>query len=697
MSTLELDNVTVAYLRQGRMLKALREVSLTIQPGELYGLVGESGSGKSTLALASLRYLPENARLLAGTVRLAGQDIHQLPQEAVRKLWRERIKFVPQNPLPALSPSQKIRRQLAEAIRPLQPQRVRLERVVHELTQVGLADPKRVAGSYPHELSGGMQQRVMIAMALASEPELLILDEPTTNLDVTTEAMILDLVRRLATEKQTAVLYVSHNLGVVAQLCDRVAVLYAGELVEDASTQALYRKPLHPYTRALFNSIPQLGQQKANLSLQPIPGRIPPLGALPAGCIFAKRCPVVKAECHTGRIPLVPFPDTASVSRQSRCLRADELAGGRLELPQSSEAVTKTSELSDEAVVLGVSGLRKRFSLPYTLVNRLMGQARREIHALDGVSLTLNHGQTLGLVGESGSGKSTLARLIIGLYPYDEGGLELLSMPLKPNLAARDKEQIKQLQMVFQSSEEALNPYRTVGHILRRPFRKLAGMSYAEADAAALKLLAAVKLSAPYKERLPGELSGGERQRVAIARAFATQPELLILDESVSGLDVSVQAAILNLLSDLQLKQGTSYLFVSHDLSAVSYLADQIAVMYLGHLMQVDATKHLLAPPYHPYTEALLSAIPLAKPERDEVTVRLKGEIPSPTDIPSGCRFHTRCPRYLGDICRTQEPPWQETATGGRIYCHIPLSELTAAQTPLVPAEPLVAVGGDDA
>jgi peptide/nickel transport system ATP-binding protein len=682
VSALELSNVTVAYRQQGRMLAALREVSLKLKPGQLYGLVGESGSGKSTLALAALRYLPDNARLMGGTVRLGGQDVYRLSRGALQKLWRERVKFVPQNPLPALSPSQRIRRQLAEAIRPQRPQQVPLERVLHALAQVGLADPKRVASSYPHELSGGMQQRVMIAMALAGEPELLILDEPTTNLDVTTEATILDLVRKLTTDKRTAVLYVSHNLGVVAQLCDRVAVLYAGELLEDADTKALYQKSYHPYTLALLGAVPRLGQQKTERRLTPIPGGIPPLDALPEGCIFAERCPVAVPECRSGRIPLVPFE--GEVLRQSRCLRAAELAAGELQLPEPSAVATAVSAVAESRVVLKMSGLRKQFRVPQTLLDRLMGRPKRAVRAVDGVSLRLKQAQTLGLVGESGSGKSTLARLIVGLYPYDEGELELLSVPLKRELAARDKAALKRLQMVFQSSEEALNPYRTVGDILRRPFRKLAGMRYAEADAAARKLLAAVKLSEGYLVRLPGELSGGERQRVAIARAFATEPELLILDESVSGLDVSVQAAILNLLAELQLERGVSYLFVSHDLAAVSYLADRIAVLYLGHLMQVAATGELLNPPYHPYTEALLSAIPLAKPQPHAWSVRLKGEIPSPTDIPSGCRFHSRCPRYLGDICRTQEPPWQTTADGGRIYCHIPLDELKALQTPLV-------------
>lgn len=661
---LELVGVTVSYRQQGRQLCALRQLSLQLRSGELYGLVGESGSGKSTLALAALRALPASARV-TGTVRIAGEMVYRLAPKALRQLWRQRVKYVPQNPLPALNPSRRVGWQLAEAIDPLRPRRVSRQRLAEALAQVGL-EPERVARSYPHELSGGMQQRLMIAMALAGEPELLILDEPTTNLDVTTEATILELLRSLVARRQTAVLYISHNLGVIAQLCDRVGVLYAGELVEEAPTAALYRAPYHPYTRVLLRSLPQLG---AAQRLQPIPGRAQ-LGALPEGCSFAARCPVALPACRSGQVPLVPFDETSG-RRYSRCLRAAELAGGALKLPQLNAAVLRPERQGE--LVLRATNLSKRYALP----------RRRQLQAVEGVSLALRRGQTLGLVGESGSGKSTLARLIVGLEVADGGKLELFGQPLPLKLAARDRQALRRLQMVFQSSEMALNPHRTVGDILRRPLRRLQGMSRAEAAVAARELLEAVKLDTAYLERLPGELSGGERQRVAIARAFAAAPELLILDESVSGLDVSVQAAILNLLAELQKQRGTSYLFVSHDLAAVSYLADTVAVMYLGRLMELTSSAALLSPPHHPYTEALLAALPRAQPGW-RPPLRLAGEPPNPTERPRGCPFASRCPRVLGELCYSRPPPAQVTADGGRIDCHIPLDELAALQAPVL-------------
>lgn len=677
---LRIENLTVSYRQNKQWLDAVRDVNLQIEAGQIYGLVGESGSGKTTLALAVMRYLSENGVVRQGKIELAGRDVMALNEADMRQVWAKTIKMVPQNPLSALNPSLRIGQQLAEGLFPPLAGRQAGQRVLGLLNTVRLPDAERIARSYPHQLSGGMQQRVMIAMALSSEPELLVLDEPTTNLDVTTEAVILDLLQELIAQRNTAVLYVSHSLGVIARICDRVAVLYAGELVEDAAVSDLYRQPLHPYTYGLLNSVPRLGENKYGTALQPIPGQIPSLSALPQGCVFTPRCPLAIDLCAEERPPL----DVPVKGRCVRCHRWPEIKKGQIsperevEPPDNGRRPGSQTEATE--VVLDIKNLKKHYAVRRTLGQILTGEQPPVVRAVDGIDLETRRGRTLGLVGESGSGKTTLARCVIGLAERSGGEINLLSIPLARNLSERDRELLSQLQIVFQNPEEALNPYMTVGDTLRRPLKRLAGYSLAEADNAVARLLLAVKLSPDYANRVPDQLSGGEKQRVAIARAFASQPELLLLDEAVSSLDVSVQASILNMLNELQQERRSAYLFISHDLAVVGYLADEIAVIYLGHLMEVGRTEDILEPPYHPYTEALLSAIPLVDPAAQQEHIRLEGDIPSPTDIPSGCRFHTRCPRFLGDICVNQEPPWREGKNGHRIYCHIPLEELEQLQ-----------------
>jgi peptide/nickel transport system ATP-binding protein len=671
---LEISGLSVVYKGRGGPQEALREVSLNVEPGQTYGLVGESGSGKSTLALSVLRALGTGGEVRAGRITFAGRDLLALSPRELRHVWRNDLKLVPQNPLVSLNPSQRVGAQVADSITDARNVRAR---VLELLTQVGLADPQRVAQSYPHELSGGMQQRVVIAMAISNRPKLLVLDEPTTNLDVTTEATILDLIRDLKAAHGTAVLYVSHSLGVIAQVCDRVAVLYAGELVEDAPVAELFAQPLHPYTRGLLDSVPRLGVHSE--PLRSVEGSLPEKGTRPPGCIFAPRCPVATDRTRCERPPL----ETAPGNRRVRCWRWQEIGAGTLDPSQPTRPDTSslTSKILPEPVLQGFA-LSKRFPVARTPLGVLRGRPHRELRAVDGIDLELRKGATLGLVGESGSGKSTLARCIVGLTPRDDGRLELHKQPLAPDLAARGLDALRRVQMVFQNADEALNPYRTVGATLRRPLLRLGSYRRAEADERVLQLLRAVKLDPAYAERLPSDLSGGEKQRVAVARAFAAEPEVLLFDESLSGLDVSVQAALLNLLGDLQRDHGSAYLFISHDLAVVSYLADEIAVMYLGHLMEVGPVQDVLSPPYHPYTEALLSAVPRPEPGAPPSPILLKGEVPSPTQVPSGCRFHTRCPHFLGDICRNQEPPWREDRSGKRIYCHIPLEDLVRIQDP---------------
>jgi peptide/nickel transport system ATP-binding protein len=716
---LRVEGLTVAFRSGAAWHEAIRDVDLTIEPGASVGLVGESGSGKTTLALAVMRYLGGTGRVTRGRIELAGRDLLALNDRDLRTVRRERVRLVPQDPLASLNPSLTIGRQVAEGLarrpraangRPRRRASSR-ERVDALLASVGLADTERVAASYPHQLSGGMQQRVAIAMALGGEPELLVMDEPTTNLDVTTEATILDLVRDLVRDRGTAVLYVSHSLGVVATLCDRVAVLYAGELVEAADVAAAYAHPLHPYTQGLLASLPRVGQDRHREPLRPIAGRLPEPGARPSGCVFAPRCPVALDDTCAVR----PGLDDAEAGRRVRCHRWPDIAAGTLDarphagagarragakagvaiVPPADATPVEPDAAVEPPPVLATEALGKRFPVRRGPLDALLGRPAREVRALAGATLRVRPTRTLGLVGESGSGKSTLARCVLGLIEPSSGVVELLGVPLARRLERRDAATLRSLQMVFQNSGDALNPFLTVGETLRRPLRRLARLSRAEAAAEARRLLEAVNLPAGYATRTPAELSGGEQQRVAIARAFASRPDLVVFDESVSGLDVSIQAALLELVTRLQAERSSAYLFISHDLAVVSYLADDVAVIYLGVVMELGPTASVLRPPYHPYTEALLSAVPIPDPDLRRDRVRLHGEAPSPVDLPGGCPFHTRCPRFLGDVCVTEAPPWRhDAATDKGVACHIPLETLREVQRPLfegLPADPTLA------
>lgn len=677
-------NLSIAYRQDERWLEVLREVSLTIASGETYGLVGESGSGKTTLAMAIMGYLPDNGRVTQGSIHFAGQDLLGKSRREMTQVWGRQIGLVPQNPLSSLNPTIQIGEQVAEVLRQHQglAHGPAWKQAVQLLARVRISDPEQVARSYPHQLSGGMQQRVLIAMALSTNPRLLVLDEPTTSLDVTTQASILDLFRDHIQGLQTSMLYVTHNLGVVAQLCDRVGVLYAGELVEEAGIEDLFSQPRHPYTQALLDSVPRLGANKDQVQLKAIEGQIPPLGARPQGCVFVDRCPL-RIEICQERPPLYP----AGEGRFSRCHRWQELAEGNL--TQHPAAVRDrekrngvSKEIGDgEPKLLELNDLRVSYDLRRTAAEVLAKRPKRKLRAVDGISLELRRGKTLGLVGESGSGKSTLARSIVGLVERSGGEICLAGVSLPEGLSGRDAEILRQVQMVFQNPDEALNPYRTVGASLERPYHLLMKMPREEAEAKVRRLLELVSLPVEYAERYPGQLSGGEKQRVAIARAFAAHPDLLLADEPVSSLDVSVQASILNLLHELQVERGITLLLISHDLAVVGYLADEIAVIYLGRLMEVASAQALFKPPYHPYTEALLSAIPRMEPGQSE-PIRLEGEIPDPGQAPGGCPFHTRCPRFLGEICVQKAPPWQtDPVSGKRYYCHIPPGELREKQS----------------
>jgi peptide/nickel transport system ATP-binding protein len=657
-------NVDVTYTVRGADRLTVRDVSFQIGPRESFGLVGESGCGKTTMALAIVRYLARNGRVSAGSITVAGQDVGSLGKEALRELRARTVSMVYQEPGRALNPSIRVGRQLAEVFEIAGQSRSEAAgRAEESLRTVQINDPGRVMHAYPHQLSGGMLQRVVIAMALASEPALLILDEPTTALDATVEAEILELVSALRVEYHTAVLFISHNLAVIAKMCDRVGVMYAGELVEQGPAREVFEQPRHPYTVGLLRCIPRRGQRKDHGRLDTIPGFLPAPGQVPTGCIFTKRCALARERCEREAPPMYPV----SGDRTARCHYHEEAA----ELPRiTPEDVRLPPPDEASAPVISLRGVSKTFTA-----------GREPVYALSGIDLDMHLGETLGLVGESGSGKTTLARVLLGLTGADEGSaLEMSGSRLAPTAPSRSRDQLRAMQIIFQNPDSALNRRHSVRSIISRPLTKLAGLSGKKREEALQELVASVRMEDRQLGLRPVQLSGGLKQRVAIARAFAGNPRVLVCDEPTSALDVSVQAAILNLLADLQGSKRVTYLFISHDLGVVRYLADRIAVLYLGRLMEYGDAEAVFTGPHHPYTEALLSAVPSLDGTPSERII-LKGEIPSPAHPPSGCVFHTRCPRRLvSGICESTEPPLAEVEPGHFMRCHIPADDLRRLQ-----------------
>jgi peptide/nickel transport system ATP-binding protein len=651
----------ITYKVRGQDRLALRDVSFTIGRGESYGLVGESGSGKSTAALALVRYLPRNGRVSGGTIRINGRDPLAMGTAALRDLRAHIVSMVYQEPGRALNPSIRVGRQIAEVFEiDGESSNAATASAEEMLRKVQISDPARVMGRYPHELSGGMAQRAVIAMALAKSPSLLILDEPTTALDATVEAEVLDLVAALRQEFRTSILFISHNLAVIAKMCDRVGVLYAGELVEQGPARQVFDDPRHPYTVGLLRCIPRRGQRKDRDRLDTIPGFLPPPGHSLAGCVFAPRCGLAQDRC---RSESPPFFDVGDL-RAARCFFHDQAPDLPRATPSSAPALA-TDELGGPLVV--VEKLAKTFP--------------GGVQALAGVDLTVHRGETLGLVGESGSGKTTLARVLLGLTAPDQGSVVTLEgKPLNPDARRRPREILRALQIVFQNPDSALNRRHTVRSLISRPLTRLAGLSGTALRDRLAELITSVRLEDRHLALRPYQLSGGLKQRVAIARAFGARPDVVVCDEPTSALDVSVQAAILNLLADLQQQEHATYLFISHDLGLVRYLSDRIVVLYLGRVMEVGPAETVFAGPHHPYTEALFSAVPSLDGQRPD-RIRLQGEIPSAANPPSGCVFHTRCPRRLSTgICESTEPPLLEEEPGHLIRCHIPITELRQLQ-----------------
>jgi peptide/nickel transport system ATP-binding protein len=596
---LDVAALEVVYFGEAGPVAAVRDVSFRIARQETLGLVGESGSGKSSIGLAIARQLPDNSRITKGSIRFDGVDLVQVEGRALRKARGHRIAMVYQDPSGALNPSLRIGPQIAEVYhvsgeRDLHAGR---DRVISMLERVRLPDAAYAYERYPHEFSGGQQQRIVIAMALAMNPDLLILDEPTTGLDVSVEAGILDLFDQLRRSFNAGILFISHNIAVIAKMCDRVGTLHDGRLVELGPTEEVLRRPSHPYTRALLAA------------------RIP-FGATKPGA-------------------------------------------ARLTPPGAG---------SDAVALVEVREARKSY--------RARG---RRLEAVAGVDLEIAQGSVLGIVGESGSGKTTIARLIAGLLVPDAGKVFLHGRDITKLAEWRDRTTRSAIQMVFQNPDSTLNPQHRIGRILRRAALKLGGVHRTDAERLVNQAIESVRLEPRHLNAFPEELSGGQRQRVAIARAFIGGPELVICDEPTSALDVSIQASILQLLTDLQRREAASYIFISHDLAVVRYISDRIAVMYLGEVVAIGPADRIFEPPHHPYAEALLSAVlSLERRDKDQ-GLHLGGFSPSLLDRPTGCPFHTRCPRKVGPICETP-PPWQETTWGDRYRCVIPPAVLEPLQ-----------------
>ena len=660
---LRVENLNVVYEVGGRDRHVVDDLSFRIGPGEAYGLVGESGCGKSTAALAAIRYLARNGRVNRGRILIDGRDLMGLSAAELRRLRSHSVAMVYQDPGRALNPSLRIARQMTEVFEASEgiKGKAAYGRALEMLSRVQIAAPERVMQAYPHELSGGMQQRVIIAMALSINPALLILDEPTTGLDATVEAEILDLVAKLRGEFSTAILFISHSLSMVAHMCDRVGVLYAGELIEEGPAAQVFDAPRHPYTVGLLRCIPEHGKVKAQGALETIPGFLPAPGSIAAGCVYAARCPIVQDICQTVTPPLADLG-----GRFSRC-HFHELAGG---MPhQVLAAGNGAASIGHSQPVLRIRNLSKTFAV-----------GGKQLQAVHDVTLDLWPGETLGLVGESGSGKSTLAKLLLGLAGPDSGSVvELDGATLPARAKWRSRGQLKALQIIFQNPGLALNRSHTVRTLIGRALR-LTGAGAREREDRLRVLAHAVRLTDRQLDEKPRRLSGGLKQRVGIARAFAGEPKIVVCDEPTSALDVSVQAAILNLLVDLQAERQASYIFISHDLGVVNYLSDRVAVLYLGCLLEIGPAAAVFAAPHHPYTEALVSASPQVAPP-GTVRIRLEGEIPSATNVPPGCVFQTRCPRKIGRICEEREPPLLDAGEGHAIRCHIPAEELERLQT----------------
>ena len=654
---LTVENLCLAFQSGRQTLVAVDGISFAIKAGETFALLGESGCGKSVSAQGIMRLLPATGQVLGGSVSLDGVNLLALSEADMRRYRGGRMAMIFQEPATSLNPVLTVGQQIGEVLERhlgLRGEAAR-QRMVELLRQVGIADPERRLGEYPFQFSGGMKQRVMIAIALAGEPELLIADEPTTALDVTVQAQILDLLADLQRQRGMAILLITHDLGVVARMAQRIGVMYAGELVEVASRQDFFRQPQHPYTQALFEALPDISRRGQRLAT--IPGQVPSLAAMPSGCRFADRCSHVMPLCRE-RAPAWRGMEEHVV----RCHWHGEAVGAA----SVCHAITEIDSSAGKRF-LEVDELKVHFPIRKGFLQRTVGHVR----AVDGVSLAIAPGRTLALVGESGCGKTTVGKALLQLIRPSAGsvrlgGGELVGLNGQGLRSAR-----RHMQMIFQDPFASLNPRLRVGEIIAEGMEALGVSGDAASRRTAIAaLLAQVALPAEAMDRYPHEFSGGQRQRIAVARALAVQPELLICDEPTSALDVSVQAQILNLLKNLQAELGVAYLFITHNFAVVEYLAHDVAVMYLGRIVERGRADEVLQSPRHPYTQALLSAVPVPRLAEGEAVIRLPGETPSPANPPAGCHFHPRCP-HATELCRSHYPVSVALSATHSASCHL--------------------------
>ncbi len=676
---LEIENLSISFFTRLREIPAVMDFSCTVEPGEAMGLVGESGCGKSTVALGVMQDLGVNGRIVGGSIKFKGRNLNDMSQEELRDIRGSEIAMIYQEPMASLNPAMKIGKQLKEVPmihEGLSDSEAR-QRALEVVEDVRLPDPERILESFPHQLSGGQQQRIVIAMALMSKPSLLILDEPTTALDVTVEAAVVELVKDLGKKYGTSMLFISHNLGLVLETCDRICVMYSGEAVETGSIEDVFDKMRHPYTQALFRSIPLPGADKNMRPLVAIPGNFPLPHERPPGCNFGPRCDYFEAgRCDAGEIGM---GDVEGDDRhESRCLKFREIDW------DAPVKAARTFERPEPGpVVLEMQQLKKFYEVS---ANALFGgRDKKVVKANETLSFAAHESETLAIVGESGCGKSTFAKVLMGLETATSGRIlldneEIQQVPIEE----RDPKTVSSVQMVFQNPFDTLNPSMTVGRQIIRALEVFGiGDSEEGRQDRMMELLDLVKLPREFAERMPRQLSGGQKQRVGIARAFAGGARIVIADEPVSALDVSVQAAVTDLLMEIQRKEKTTLLFISHDLSIVRYLADRVMVMYLGHVVEIGETDQVFSPPYHPYTEALLSAVPIADTSVEKQHIVLEGDIPSALDPPSGCPFQTRCrwKHQVSDgLCEREVPPIQTLADGHEIKCHLSEGQLNTME-----------------
>ena len=670
------DLHTDIEIRSG-VVHALSGVDLYVNPGETLGIVGESGSGKTMTALSLMGLLPQGGRVSSGSIFLDGQDLTKMPLHAKRKLRGTKVGMIFQDPLTSLNPTMKIGLQVCEPLRvhKKMSKKDALERAVEILKRVGMPRPEIVINNYPHQLSGGMRQRVMIAMALVCEPRILIADEPTTALDVTTQMQILDLIDELRDEYKMGVILITHDLGVVAGHTDRVAVMYAGRIVETAPTKTLFTEPKHRYTSSLMAALPERALA-AGTKLFSIPGAPPSLTNLPKGCRFAARCLWATDECRAG------YPDLSGDENHTfSCFHpvqeGDEspaVLQAMMDSGKAEDAVDATGQISHE-ILLDVKEASREYE---SAGSGFFKRDKGVVSAVDRVSITVNKGETYGLVGESGCGKSTVGRLIAGLEPPSGGAIELDGRDLA-TLKGRDAVRIhRDVQMMFQDSYAAMDPRMRIDQILAEPMSIQKTGNTRQIAERIMEIIEQVGLTEEILDRYPHEFSGGQLQRIGFARSLTLAPDLIVADEPVSALDVSVQAQVLNLMKDLQAELGLSYLFISHDLAVVQYMADRIGVMYLGRIVEEGPAKEVVENPKHPYTKALIDSIPVPDPEfsHDDQAIKLTGEPPSAVNPPKGCRFRPRCP-FAGEECKMQPLLTEETH---RVACHHPLLQLSTTQ-----------------